>query len=223
MLLEERFKYFRKELGLSQKDIAQALSCTTGKIKQIERGITKSINYDDAKILENKYNIREQWLRFEKGKMLLTNTLSEKIEKYEDELKLNDELITLPYYEDIKASAGNGYSNIETKKTFIKIPKTLVPTFHKHLEIIKIDGDSMEKTIYNNDLIFVDKNDTEPKTGKVYIFLYENELFIKRYFKLPNEIILRSDNSFYPDLKPQKHESLIVIGRVLSRLNIKEL
>ena len=57
--LKDRMKLIRKELNLSQSEIAASLGCKTGKIKQIESGATVSISFADAKLLEKKYRINE--------------------------------------------------------------------------------------------------------------------------------------------------------------------
>lgn len=209
---------------LTQQDIANIINNgKTGKIKQIEAGVTQSISYDDAKKIEEKYNISEQWLRFGKGKILKEKDELKEINDYEKNLLLDNNLVILPYYENIKASAGNGYINYDDKKAYIKIPFELVPVSNKELEIIKVDGDSMEETISSGDFIFVNKKCIDAINGKIYLVRYEDELYIKRYFNINNEIILKSDNKFYPDIKPKPNEHLELCGKVVGRLNRKDL
>lgn len=221
MLLADKLKRVRKELGLSQKDIADAIGCKVGKIKQIEAAKTASISFADANLLEKKFRISEQWLRFDNGEMFVEPTLDD-IEILDQEF--SRETVLLPYYEDVRASAGAGCITLdEFKKEFISIPKKLLPNSYEVLEVVGIHGDSMEPTFFEDDLIVVDKDRKEIINNRIYVILYENELFIKRVFRLPHgKIILKSDNAFYPDIEIQT-DNFKIIGQVVTAVNFKKL
>lgn len=221
LLLKDKFKLFRKELGLKQQQIAEALNCGAGKIKNIEVGATASISYADAKLLEKKYRISEQWLRFDIGDMFVEPTL-EDFELLEDEF---NNTISLPYFNDIKASAGTGCIAADSKKEYIKIPKVFLSnnSNYSSFEILTVHGDSMESTFYDNDLIIIDKDKKDLINGKIFIVYYEDELFVKRVFRMPqNKIILKSDNIYYPDIEVVS-DNFKIIGQVVKALNFKNL
>ena len=50
----------------------------------------------------------------------------------------------------------------------------------------------------------------------IYLFMYENEIFIKRLSKNINEVIITSDNKDYPQiiLKNEEINRLNIIGKV---------
>lgn len=222
MLLKDRLRLIRKTLGLNQQNLADSLGCKIGKIKQIETGKTATISYADAKLLEKKYRINEQWLRFNNGDMFIEPTL-EDFEELEDEFKNNQSTIQLPYYNDIKASAGSGCIANDSKKEYIKIPKIFLPNNHSSLEILSVHGDSMENTFYDNDLIIIDKDKKTLENGKIFIVLYDDELYVKRVFKMPqNKIILKSDNRYYPDIEVVS-DNFKILGQVIRALNFKNL
>ena len=222
MLLKEKLKFIRKELGLNQQNLADVLGCKIGKIKQIETGKTATISYADAKLLEKKYRINEQWLRFDIGDMFNGPTI-EDFEELEQEFCNNQNTISLPFYNDIKASAGTGCVAEDSKKEYIKIPRAFLPNNHSSLEVLSVHGDSMESTFYDNDLIIIDKDKKELINGKIFIVRYEDELYVKRVFKMPqNKIILKSDNIYYPDIDVVS-DNFKIIGQVIKALNFKNL
>lgn len=219
MLLKDKFKHIRKELGLNQQQLADIFGCKIGKIKQIETGKTATISYADAKLLERKHRISEQWIRFDIGEMYIEPTL-EDFEQLEDEF---NNTISLPFYNDIKASAGTGCIAADSKIEYIKIPRKLLPNNYSNCEILTVHGDSMESTFYDNDLIIIDKDKRELINGKIFIVIYEDELYVKRVFKMPqNKIILKSDNIYYPDIEVMS-DNFKIIGQVIKALNFKNL
>lgn len=220
MLLNERMKFIRKELGLTQEDISNLLGCKVGKIKQIEAGKTLSISFADAKLIEKKYRINELWLREGIGEIYKNIDTSDFI-LLEDEFS-NSSTVSLPYYTDIKASAGCGcLANDSCNKDFIRIPKFLLPNNHSVLDVVGVHGDSMEPTFCHEDLIIIDKDRHSLVNGKIFIVIYEDELYIKRVFMLPkNKIILSSDNKFYPDIEILG-DNFKIIGQVVTAINFK--
>lgn len=221
MLLKDKLKLLRSILGLNQQNIADTLGCKIGKIKQIETGKTATISYADAKLLEKKYKLSEQWLRFNIGDMFVGPSV-EDFDELEEEFNAANN-ISLPYYNDIKVSAGTGCIAAESKKEYIKIPKIFLPNNYSSLEALTVHGDSMESTFFDNDLIIIDVDKKELLNGKIFIVMYEDELYVKRVFKMPqNKIILKSDNLYYPDIEVIS-DNFKIIGQVIKALNFKNL
>jgi phage repressor protein C with HTH and peptisase S24 domain len=81
----------------------------------------------------------------------------------------------------------------------------------------------MQPTFSNNDLIIIDKDKKHLSNGKIFVVLYENELYVKRVFKMPqNKIILKSDNMYYPDIEVVT-DNFRLIAQVIKVLNFKDL
>lgn len=221
MLLKDKVKFLRKTLGINQQNLADTLGCKIGKIKQIETGKTATISYADAKLLEKKYKINEQWLRFDDSEMFIGPTIND-FDLLEEELNCQN-TISIPFYTDIKVSAGTGCVAAESCKEYIKIPKMFLPDDYSSLEILSVHGDSMESTFYDNDLIIIDKSKKDFINGKIFIVLYDDELYVKRMFRLPKDrIILKSDNQYYPDIEIVS-DNFKIIGQVIKALNFKNL
>lgn len=223
MLLKEKIKLIRKEFGLSQQELAIAIGSKVGKIKQIETGATATISYADAKLIESRFRISEQWLRFDIGEMYVELDLND-FDMIKNDFTNNKISIKLPYYSDIKASAGTGCILNENENEFIQIPANLLSkNNYSKLEVISVHGDSMQPTFNDNDLIVIDKNKKDIINGKVFIVFYENDLYIKRIFQMPkNKIIMKSDNMYYPDIEIS-NDNFQIIGQVIKALNFKSI
>lgn len=211
MVLKDKIKLIRKKFKLNQQEFADILGSKIGKIKQIETGATASISFADAKLLERKYKISEQWLRFDIGDMFIEPLIKDSI---------NEDLVALPYIEEIKLIFGVD----DLAKRYIKIPSSLLLNNNLlSLEVLSFYGDSMQPTFSNNDLIIIDKDKKHLSNGKIFVVLYENELYVKRVFKMPqNKIILKSDNMYYPDIEVVT-DNFRLIAQVIKVLNFKDL
>lgn len=64
--------------------------------------------------------------------------------------------------------------------------------------LINVRGDSMEPSIYDGDLVMIDRRKTQIRSGRIYAFREGESLRIKRLELIPDAaIILRSDNPKY--------------------------
>ncbi|MDD6088225.1 MAG: S24 family peptidase [Desulfovibrionaceae bacterium] len=86
--------------------------------------------------------------------------------------------------------------------------------------LMYMSGDSMEPSIFHNDLILIDKNRTEIEPHTVYAVSVDNGIYIKELENSPGHIlVLRSYNPRYApmeiDLNGPLAESVKVIGKIL--------
>ena len=85
--------------------------------------------------------------------------------------------------------------------------------------LMRVSGDSMVPEIFDNDLVLLDRGQTEISPGRLYAVGFEDAIYIKRIDKLPGKIILHSVNPAYPpvslDLRGDCADQFRVIGRVL--------
>lgn len=84
---------------------------------------------------------------------------------------------------------------------------------------IRVQGESMESGLHQNDTVVVNTEDTTPKDGEVFAVNYEGEAVIKRLTRDRGEWWLSSDN---PDQRryPRKAcagDACILIGRVVHK------
>ncbi|MEA2017795.1 MAG: LexA family transcriptional regulator [Campylobacterota bacterium] len=226
MNLADRIKHIRDTFNLTQPQLSELAECTSeGVIKGIEQGKTATIKTKYSIPISNKLGINREWI--ERGIGMMRNSHEEIINTMEIvESALNPNIISIKYYEDIRASAGIGCINDECIPAYIQLIPTILPLSSKsnNIEAIKVYGDSMTGTIQDNDIIFIDKNKSQVLNGKIYVVYMCDEVYVKRIFKDPKtkSLILKSDNPIYPQFEVTC-EDFKIIGQVIANMNIKEL
>ena len=134
---------------------------------------------------------------------------------------LNDDSVAIPYFTDIKASAGNGYINSEDKTSdFIVLPKSMISG--KKLNAIKVYGDSMSPNIKPDSIILIDLDKKELKNNTVFALRYEDEVYVKRIEDHGETILLKSDNIQYSTIVAKRNK-IFIIGQVVSTILDKNI
>lgn len=85
--------------------------------------------------------------------------------------------------------------------------------------MINASGNSMSPTIDNGDRLIVEHWDgNQIQDDKIYVFCYNNEVFVKRLSKNLDEIIIKSDNPEYRTrtISGKPVEELILIGKIIA-------
>lgn len=138
-----------------------------------------------------------------------------------------DTFIVLPYFKDIRCAAGYGCTNDESSQSdisYIVLPRNKHPELVRnshHLHAITAHGDSMEGNITDGAILLIDLGDKGTESGRIYIVNVDGDVMVKRVFtdlSDPDNLILKSDNPYYPQFKVKK-ESIEVIGRVVFVFN----
>jgi phage repressor protein C with HTH and peptisase S24 domain len=224
-LLSDRLKAARKYTGLNQDDFAKKINVGGYIIRDVETNRTKSISTEVATEIENVFGISKEWLTYSTGFMLVSeNAINEKNKSLITDCEyilIKSNSREVKFYPNIRASAGNGYINDETETEIIYYPKNLLP-LGGVIEAIKVDGDSMEPTIKNGSIIFIDTMRHSPINGKIFVVLVGDEVYVKRIFKTTDvkKLIITSDNSVYPQMEVPSIDCRI-IGQVV--LNVESL
>lgn len=96
-------------------------------------------------------------------------------------------VISIPYFEDTYASAGGSVINydeapviMDFNEEFLRISGNIA-----NIHIINARGDSMEPTITNGELLFINpmKNESGIIGGCIYIISYDGDIYVKRVEK----------------------------------------
>jgi phage repressor protein C with HTH and peptisase S24 domain len=89
----------------------------------------------------------------------------------------------------------------------------------EHLIAIRVKGESMEPTLYEDDLVIVNLADTRPSDGNVYAINYEGEPLVKRLTRDAGQWWLTSDHSdqrkFYR--RVCQGSDCMIVGRVVRK------
>ncbi|MDR2153200.1 MAG: helix-turn-helix domain-containing protein [Helicobacteraceae bacterium] len=127
------------------------------------------------------------------------------------------------YFSEARLSAGGGAFDLgeEYETTALSPCFTDALNGSKNaIDIVKVEGDSMETTIKNGDLIFVDRDETRIKDGAIYAIAAPLGLFVKRLRRAANgSLTLASDNAAYPDIEVSPNETRL-IGRVIGVFSV---
>jgi len=129
----------------------------------------------------------------------------------------------IKYFPTISVSAGGGAFDAEQDFEKLDLPDFFVNIVGgkdnvKNIEAINVTGDSMEPTLNNGNIIFIDKTKQDISKDGIYAFVNENGLFVKRIQRrVDGAIDIISDNKEYPMQIAQKHE-IDVLGKVVSSI-----
>lgn len=126
------------------------------------------------------------------------------------------------YFADVRASAGGGAFNFDEDYEVLSIDKTImqniVPNFNNTLEAINVDGESMEPTLQDGSIVFIDRKQTNINKDGIFIASTTAGLFIKRIRQRADGMIeLISDNKTYsPEIITA--DEVEIVGRVVGNV-----
>jgi len=129
----------------------------------------------------------------------------------------------IKYYPNINLSAGGGAGDGEENFEKLDMPDFFVNLVGgvenlKNIEAINVTGDSMEPTLNNGNIIFIDKTKNDTAKDGIYAFVNENGLFVKRIQKrVDGALDVISDNKEYPIQVVNKGE-ITILGKVVSSI-----
>ncbi len=122
-------------------------------------------------------------------------------------------------YNNSTFKAGTAVDNIESKYSYIILDNLFVNYLninHETTELIIVTGDSMEPTIKDNTMVFLDKNMDDEING-IYAFETPQGLFVKRLELHDGIYKVISDNDEY-EAQYTLGGELTIIGKVSGQL-----
>ncbi|EJZ2688071.1 helix-turn-helix transcriptional regulator [Escherichia coli] len=126
---------------------------------------------------------------------------------------------------DISASAGNGLIQggdvIDVIHAIEYRTDNAVSMFGgrpaNHIKVINVRGDSMCPTIEPGDLIFVDVGINQFDGDGIYVFGFDDKIYVKRLQMIPDKLLVISDNQIYREwgITSENEHRFMVFGKVL--------
>lgn len=214
--LAKRLKVIMDEQGISQNALARMVGVTQPSIKKIIDGDT----LEPKKILEiaNALGVSVEWLKTGKGE---APDFASEVDSVEEE---NEPFYTRIEVLDIYASAGNGEFVSGDLAGYVQAVEFQNEYFHqlfqrasdKGLAIINVKGDSMEPTICSGDLLFVDTSRNAYQGDGIYVFSFNDKLYVKRLQFAGDKLLVISDNKHYHtwDINPDNESKVVYHGKV---------
>ncbi len=126
------------------------------------------------------------------------------------------------YFSDLRASAGGGAEvfdeNYEMMSIDERILQNMTGDSNSKLEAIHVEGESMEPTLYDGSIVFVDREQTNIAKDGIFIASTNAGLFIKRIRQRADGMIeLISDNKTYsPEVLAA--DEIRIVGRVVGNI-----
>ncbi|MGM0518210.1 MAG: S24 family peptidase [Campylobacterota bacterium] len=127
----------------------------------------------------------------------------------------------IKYYPSVNVSAGGGAYENDDNYESLEVPHYFLNMLGgkenlKNIDAINVVGDSMEPTLNDDNIIFVDKTKNDASRDGIYAFTTIHGLFVKRIQRrVDGNLDIISDNKDYPLQTLQKDE-INVVGRVIS-------
>lgn len=182
----------RREVKLTQYELARKLGCTDSYVAKIETG--KAYPSIDFLIrLFEELKIDERHL----VTVALPQSLKPILEKVMHGVRRGaPSLRPLPIFGEIVAG-----SPAETQRKPIAELEVLPETWSLSRYALKVSGDSMSPTIQPGDLILVDTS-LRPRQNDIIACVLNGEATLKRYIKRGTIILLKADNPAFSDIIP---------------------
>ena len=226
MNLGEKIFALREEQGITQEELAKELNITSRTLQNYEYGISEP-KFDTIKQLSKLFNVNIDF--FTSSNDVVSQNKKDVVSSRKpvvspknstvkkQDLKLSQDNFSVPYFDDVYASAGGGYINDENSSKSLEFSKSFIrdylgTTEFSRLNVIKSKGDSMEPTIPKNALLFIRLGDV--KEGQICVARIDDELYVKRLQKRP-VVKLISDNPDYDPITLHEDEDFELIGTVL--------
>ncbi|HBH7051314.1 TPA: helix-turn-helix domain-containing protein [Morganella morganii] len=230
--LREIWEAKREALGLTQEKAADALGFNTQAAVSQYLNARTALNTDTILKFSALLNVQPEEINPDIGPLLehVRQPLSTDIGP--DEIKTNSNENNTLRLMDVYAKAGpGGFINADFPDTIKSIefsPEKVFEIFGrknlKGIEMINISGDSMSPAINPKDVVFVDTHNAYFDSDGVYVFTFENSLFIKRLQRVKGRrLAVKSDNEAYETFYIEESETheLRIIGKVIKSLPIR--
>lgn len=210
--MKERLKLLRKSLGLTQTEFGEKIGLSLRGIVKWEKGKSKP-QQSTIKALISTFNVNPDWLLNGTGEMFIGDASRQQ--------EVSD-IISIPYYPEVSAAAGSGalvYDENSVKHLQISSAIINIST-GDNVCLINATGNSMQPVIDDRDLLLVDLTHKDFIDEGIYVVRLENTLLVKRLQKIPNGIMLISDNPQYAPIILNSdnfnENDAAIIGKVIS-------
>lgn len=207
--LAQRLDFAMRKVPISQSELARKINLSQTAVQKIISGKTATSRKigEIAEIL----GVSVNWLL--KGEDVSFDVVEE-----------SDEYCRVDIL-DIEAIANNqAVTNDSLTKTVSSIKYTeaeAISIFGRRpadtIKIVTVKGDGMIETLKPRDLIFVDVSIKKFEGDGIYLFIYNDHLYVKRLQLKKDEMRVISDNKVYVawSIEKEEFESMLIVAKVL--------
>ena len=186
------------------KDVADHLDISAASFATMKR--RNRIPYEEIVAFCSKRKISINWLLFNQS----ADSLVETTNRYQ----------YIKYFPDINVSAGGGAYDMDENFEMLALEDTFFNKIAgfanvKKIEAVNVVGDSMEPTIQDDNIVFIDRDKMDTSKGGIFAIVTPTGLFIKRVqIRVDGAVDIISDNKDYPVQTVDKQE-ITIIGKVI--------
>ena len=196
-----------KKIGgkVFDKDVAMELGIPQASFATMKK--RNSIPYKEIMEFCARKRLSINWIFFDQSaEMLLEET---------------NKFFQVRYFAELRASAGGGADVFDENYEMITVDEKIIQNMTGHsaeLEAIHVTGESMEPTLQDGSIVFVDRKQTDINKDGIFIAATTGGLFIKRIRQRADGMVeLISDNSTYPPevISP---DQVTIVGKVVGNI-----
>ena len=220
MYQPEKLKARRKELNLTQKDIADQLGISYQAYSAWERGVKKP-SKEKVKKLEQILNVQKGYFT-ENEIVRLYNNLTDKgknqalsyvrnlvqKEQCKNVISISKKLYEYRVYEKMSAGIGSSVYNDQDYDT-VYFDEELAHDFASW-----VSGDSMEPKYQNGSVVLIRETGFD-YDGAVYAVVWNSQTFIKKVYREENGLRLVSINKDYKDIRIPYDGNPRIVGKIV--------
>lgn len=200
--LGDRIRAKRRELNISQIELAKKVGITQGALSHLESGRNETSK--ELPQIALALGVDVHWLLT--GQELKSNIRSsfEATDDWDSSTPLDDDEVEIPFYKDFSFACGHGSTleAMQNETRRLRMSKATLNRIGSSKDMIiatVAEGDSMSPTINDGATIWVDTS-KNIKDGHIFVFEYGGLFMCKRLYRLPNDgLKVVSDNEIdYP-------------------------
>lgn len=208
---DEKFQAFLDRIkaatGLeTQTDLAASLDIHRSAITQARK--KEAIPDKWLMTLYRKFGLNPEWLETGKGLQFL-----------KEDGRADDEFYKVPKVYARLSAGGGSFESHSAIQGYYSFRKEWLRKKGPGDQMVMMDvtGNSMEPELKDGDTVLVDQSRKEIIAGAIYAVGVDDTILIKRVEKLPNTLVLQSDNTHYAPIliKGEEIKSVVIIGKII--------
>lgn len=196
----ERLKSLRLQRGMTQKDVADKLGVKSQAIHKYETGIVINLKRSTIEKLAQIFDVSPLYIMGLEDSVGAYNNIEQAPTFY-----------TVPVIGSI--ACGTPIEAIENKSGEVQVDNRYKVDF-----ALICRGDSMiNARIFDGDVVYI-RAQPDVENGEIAAVLIDNEATLKRVYKYPNRIELRSENPTFPVLNYEAEmlKEIRIIGKAIA-------
>lgn len=222
MNISQNIKFYRKQKGYTQVDLANLLNVKPTAVSAWESGRNKPL-MDKVTLMANVFNINISQLVGDTFEVNDINPVYSKLDinrkknvyKYAvNQLDEQNKIIDLPTNNEVEiygaVSAGTGEYLLDGKPELVPYDGEIPP----YDFALVVNGDSMLPLFEDKQIIFVNET-KDVRSGQIVIADYDHQAYVKKFMRDENGCRLVSLNKKYKDLLISEEHDISIFGVVV--------